>query len=100
VVLMGTLRCGELAWSSLYSNLLDPNFADLALLVPRSSQRSATLYERAKYIWEHEEYDDWGLAIDEFIVDSNSTGWRQIASNTQRFGIFGGTKESPRVVVL
>jgi hypothetical protein len=96
VVLMGTLRCGEAAWNSLYSNLLDPNSADLALLVPRSSSRSATLYERSKYIWEHEEYDDWGEAIDEYIVGSNATGWRHIANNTQTFGIFGGTKVSPR----
>jgi hypothetical protein len=44
----------------MYANLLDPLNADLALLFGRRADHSASLYERATYVWEVEEPADWG----------------------------------------
>mmetsp|Transcript_6743 Transcript_6743/g.9792 ORF Transcript_6743/g.9792 Transcript_6743/m.9792 type:complete len:882 (+) Transcript_6743:72-2717(+) len=110
VIIMGTLRGGEATWSSMYKNLLEPNSADLALLVPKKTSRSSSsLFDNAKYVWEHEEYEDWGVAIDKYIAGSDQRGWRNIArrqkppdfynKTSKRYnkttGLFGGTKEDP-----
>lgn len=99
VIIMGTIRGGERAWASMYNNLLKPNSADLALLVPRNTPRSSSsLFYHSKFVWEHNEYSDWGFAIDKFIPGGNQSGWREL----QKFkvlnllGVFGGTKETPR----
>lgn len=98
VIIMGTVRGGEKAWASMYNNLLKPNSADLALLVPRNTPRSSSLFNHSKFVWEHNEYSDWGFAIDKFVPGGNQTGWREL----QKFkilrllGVFGGTKETPR----
>ena len=74
VVLMGNLRGGEIAWSTLYENVLDLNQADLALIIGRKppENKTSSLYNRAKYVWEFDEYNDWGDAMD--LI--NGTGWR------------------------
>jgi hypothetical protein len=100
VIIIGTLRGGEEAWTSMYQNLLEPNFADLALLVPKNTSRSSSsLFEHAKFVWEHNEYDDWGVGIDETIGGSNATGWRHIAipqnSSIDTYGLFGGVEKVP-----
>jgi len=93
IIIMGTLRGGELAWQSFYKNLLEPNSADLALLVPRNTSReSSSLFNRSKYVWEHDEYEDWGEAIDE-VIGGDGT-WRHIAIQNRAKGLLGGTKES------
>jgi hypothetical protein len=78
VIIMGNLRGGEIAWKTLYENVLDLNSADLALIVGRrhdtsAARKSSSLYGRAAHIWEFDEYDDWGDAVD--LV--NGTAWRQ-----------------------
>lgn len=74
VVLIGNLRGGELAWLTLYDNLLDLNQADLALMIGKTpaENKTSSLHNRAKYVWEFDEYDDWGDAMD--LI--NGTGWR------------------------
>mmetsp|Transcript_27030 Transcript_27030/g.57925 ORF Transcript_27030/g.57925 Transcript_27030/m.57925 type:complete len:495 (+) Transcript_27030:108-1592(+) len=74
VIVMGELRAGEMAWETLYKNVLDPNSADLALMTTNNLTLypNNTLMKRAKYVWYHEEYDDWADAID--LVDGNR--WR------------------------
>ena len=76
VILLGNLRGGEMVWNSLYQNVLDPNMADLALMIgdTRDSYRNASLLYRAKYIWRFPEYDDWADAID--LI--NGSRWRSI----------------------
>ena len=73
VIIMGNLRGGEIAWQTLYDNVLDVNRADLALMIGRSTQRNSSLYKRANYLWEFDEYDDWADAVD--LI--NGTAWRQ-----------------------
>lgn len=74
IIILGNLRGGELAWSTLYDKVLDPNQADLALMIGRvpADRRTSSLYQRATYLWEFEEYDDWADAMD--LI--NGTGWR------------------------
>ncbi|GFH46292.1 hypothetical protein CTEN210_02766 [Chaetoceros tenuissimus] len=76
VILTGGLRSGEQAWTSLYKNILDPNSADLALMIEKQSSEplypNSTLFERARYTWFFDDYIDWADAID--II--NGTRWR------------------------
>ena len=59
VVLIGSARGGEETWSSLYKYLLNPLSADLALLFGTSNNKTSSLYKKAKYVWEIDEYEDW-----------------------------------------
>lgn len=93
VVVIGNLRGGEVAWESLYKNLLDANKADLALLIgeTRDSYRNASIFHRAKHVWTIQEYDDWADAIDKI----NGTAWRNnvlpfLTADSE--GILGGVK--------
>ena len=99
VVLIGDLRCGEKAWQSLYTNVLDTNSADLALLGTNDINNRypyASLLNRAKYIWETPEYDEWADALD--II--NGTDWRttvlpQISNYSLSKGLLGGIFGTP-----
>jgi glycoprotein-N-acetylgalactosamine 3-beta-galactosyltransferase len=98
VVLIGSVRGGEGTWKSLYEHLLDPNQADLALMLGKMPDWSASLYNRAKFVWEFDEYDDWSSAVDEAfdITSFNSMAkWRALAKATAPNGPFGGTNEDP-----
>lgn len=74
IIILGNLRGGELVWSTLYDNVLDPNQADLALMIGRvpTDHRTSSMYQRATYLWEFEEYDNWADAMD--LI--SGTGWR------------------------
>jgi uncharacterized membrane protein YgcG len=76
VVLLGNLRGGEVAWHTLYRNVLDVNSADLALMIGstiRDNYQNATLFQRAKYQWIIPELDDWGDAIDSISMATTTT---------------------------
>ena len=74
VILIGGLRAGERAWETLYSQVLDINRADLAVMTSNkeSTYPNSTLYDRARYVWHHKQYDDWADAVD--LV--RGAGWR------------------------
>lgn len=96
VVIIGNFRGGEQAWQSLTRNVLDPNSADLAILIPEDDDiaKSSSLYERAKYVWTYQDYDDWGDAID--LI--NGTEWRSLIDYNRPKAapsIFGGVKGEP-----
>ena len=59
IILLGSARGGEETWKSMYKYLLEPLSADLALLFGKTSDKKASLYKKAKFIWEIEEYSDW-----------------------------------------
>jgi hypothetical protein len=59
VILMGNARGGEETWQSMYKYLLDPFSADLALLFGKTNDKSSSLYNKAKYLWEIDEYSNW-----------------------------------------
>ena len=98
VILIGNLRCGEKAWNTLYQNILDVNKADLALIVgdTDAQYRNASLFQRAKYIWRFQEYDDWADALD--LI--NGSQWRQtvlpqISQYSLDKGLLGGVNGTP-----
>ena len=59
IILLGAARGGEETWKSMYKYLLEPFSADLALLFGKTSDKKASLYKKAKFIWEIDEYSDW-----------------------------------------
>ena len=59
VILVGSARGGEETWATIYKHLINPYSADLALLFGQNSDKSSSLYKKAKFIWEIEEYSDW-----------------------------------------
>jgi hypothetical protein len=98
VILLGNLRCGESAWKTLYENVLDVNSADLALFIGETKEnyRNASLFARAKYIWNFPEYDDWADALD--LI--NGSQWRttvlpQISQYSLDKGLLGGVNGTP-----
>ena len=99
VVLLGNIRGGEPTWQSLYHNLLDPNQADLALMIGHENKWESSLYMRAKYVWNFPEYKDWSAAIDDLFGTnaSDEHSWRRIAlANKMDSSPFSGTKEDPQ----
>lgn len=80
-VVIGSLRGGEEAWRTLYSQVLDVNpNTDLALLIgdTRPELRNATIFERAKFYWKFPEFDDWGDPIDVMERSlKNYSDWRE-----------------------
>lgn len=56
---MGNARGGEKTWNSLYENLLQPYNSDLALCFGSKENKNISLYQKAKYIWELPEYENW-----------------------------------------
>ena len=90
VVLMGSARGGENTWQTLYDRLLEPNGADLALLLGATAAKAGvSLYARAKYIWEVRDFADWSDALDSMGGDGT---WRAIARNNTKSHemVFGG----------
>jgi hypothetical protein len=92
VVIIGSIRGGEKAWSTLYENVLNVNSADLALMVgeTRDVYSNSSLFNRAKYHWKVQEYDDWADAID--LI--NGPKWREEVLPRLDKGIaLGGIKD-------
>ena len=75
VIINGQMRGGLIAWNSLKQYVLDFYNADLAYLGPPTSEHNI-LYQRAKYIWEEKEHDDWGEVLD--AVNNGDTSWRSL----------------------
>ena len=67
VCLMGSVRGGAATWRSLDRHLLQPNNADLALMISARDDVHAlapALAARARYIFRQPEPADWGQALD------------------------------------
>lgn len=91
VLLTGTVRGGEPTWNSLYKHLLDYNSADLAMVIQQSNDHSSSLYDRARYIWEIPNFNDWADAFD--LIPGIAKDWRNrtLPYNGGDYGIlFGG----------
>lgn len=59
VILIGNARGGEQTWKTLYKNLIDIYEADLLLCFGKTEHKQNTLYQKANYIFELDEYSDW-----------------------------------------
>jgi hypothetical protein len=81
VVVLGNIRGGEPTWRSMCRHLLDPNMADLAMLIGEgnpsesSKMKPTLLHERAKYIWTVPEFEDWADAMED--IPNKPPDWRK-----------------------
>jgi hypothetical protein len=75
VAVVGTTRAWELTWESFSANVLDELGADLALCVGDRDRGPNPFYERAKYVWEAHEPEDWADAYDEA---AENLSWRSL----------------------
>ena len=89
VILIGNARGGEKTWSTLYTNLLDIYNADLLLCFGKVDTKNSSLYNRAKYIYEIEEYDDWTNYYNNYFNDN----WYSSFLHGQNHGLAGGLKQ-------
>jgi hypothetical protein len=91
VVVVGTTRAWELSWESFAANVLDELGADLALCVGDRDRdnRPNPFYERAKFVWEAHEPDDWAEAYDDAVGDSS---WRALLRPHDQ--LFGGIRDT------
>lgn len=93
VCLIGDARGSHIAWDSLYKHVLDPLCADLALLFGKVSacqKESCSLYSRAKYVWEFDEPEDWGVFYDQIANEQGGAPWRDAIASTCAEGLWGG----------
>jgi hypothetical protein len=94
VIVLGNVRGGTPAWKSMIREVLDPNMADLALLVgegdPVNPPERTLLHDRAKYIWTVREFEDWADAMED--IPDTPPDWRQ--------RLFGTTNSSRRGNIL
>jgi len=60
IVFLGNARGGEKTWATFYKHLLAPFNADLALLFGFTENKTSSLYSKAKYVWEFNEFENWG----------------------------------------
>jgi len=87
VVLLGNARGGERTWNSMYTHLLEPLGADLALLFGHTRQLDSSLYQRAQYVWEVPEHLDWA---NYYMHKCRTNNWLRLAKKFSRDGIMGG----------
>lgn len=88
IVLLGNARGGERTWETMYDNLLSPYNADLALCFGKTGKKVASLYHRAKYIWEISEYNNWKQYYKTFMDDSGY--WEKSFISGATTGLAGG----------
>lgn len=86
VVLLGNARGGEKTWQTMYENLLTPYEADLALLFGKTKTKNNSLYDKAKYVWELEEYKDWA----DYYKKHCSGCWFKFFNHFKNYGTGGG----------
>lgn len=73
IILIGNARGGEQAWNSLYNNLLDVYSADLCLCFGKNTiNNNNILYDKAKYIFNIEEFMDWSIFYQNILPRANS----------------------------
>lgn len=94
VILNGNPRGGEKTWHSMYSNLLEPYGADLALCFGYNEDKTSSLYSRANYIWEIPEYENWEDYYIEHLGDDQP--WKKSFDRGKSIGFSGlyGTEGS------
>lgn len=85
VVMIGNARGGEECWQSFYKHVLVPYRSDLALCFGSSDHR-CSLHDKAKYLWEMEEYKDWK----DYYEDKLNGFWEKSFLLGSSHGLAGG----------
>jgi hypothetical protein len=97
VVILCETRASKSTFDSFKKNLMEPFQADLALCVANNSRedKGNPFYQTAKYVWQTEEYDDWGDGLEHLVEDAHPN-WRELlAIKDQWLGGVKGKGEQP-----
>ena len=86
VVLIGNARGGEQTWKTLYDNLIDVYSADLLLCFGKTNNTNNSLYKKAKYVFELEEYNNWNNYYQQFFTNK----WKDSFLHGKNHGLAGG----------
>jgi hypothetical protein len=86
VILIGNARGGEQTWKTLYDNLIDVYSADLLLCFGKTNNTNNSLYKKAKYVFELEEYNNWNDYYKKFF----SNKWKDSFLHGKNHGLAGG----------
>ena len=100
VVLLGDLRCGEHAWESLYTNVLDVLLADLLVVTePSTNYPNASLLQRALQVaFLPKHYDDWSEALDLINSTWKDRVWPLYRPDNILLGGVGNTTGSGAII--
>jgi hypothetical protein len=90
IILIGNARGGEDTWRSMYENLKTPYNADIALCFGKNDNKTSSLYQNAKYIWEIDEYQDWYDYYSKYFKGN----WISLLEKNKHVGLLGGIKDS------
>lgn len=86
VILIGNARGGEQTWKTLYDNLIDVYSADLLLCFGKTNNTNNSLYKKAKYSFELEEYSNWNDYYEQFFRNK----WKDAFLHGKNHGLAGG----------
>tara|TARA_Y200000002_G_scaffold344218_1_gene317288 strand:+ start:436 stop:1311 length:876 start_codon:yes stop_codon:yes gene_type:complete len=89
IILLGSARGGEETWNSMYKYLMKPLSADLALLFGKTDNKKSSLYQKAKFVWEIDEFTDWWDYFEKFF----SHRLYEIYKKNEIEGLGGGIKD-------
>ncbi len=89
-ILIGSARGGEETWETMYRHLLAPYKSDLALCFGESDDKSASLYDRANYVWDIPEYENWRDYFSQYFPED----FDQIFVDSKVTGIMGGIDDA------
>ena len=74
----------------MYRHLLAPYKSDLALCFGESDDKSASLYDRANYVWDIPEYENWRDYFSQYFPED----FDQIFVDSKVTGIMGGIDDA------
>lgn len=81
VIIIAETRAHEYSYNLFHKNVLEGLPADLALCVAKNEWEDIRnpFYQKAKYVWTHDEPEDWGSALDAAQSIENCSGdWRRL----------------------
>lgn len=90
IILLGNARGGEDTWKTLYENLMAPYNADLALCFGKNDNKTSSLYNKAKYVWEMPEYNNWCDYYNQYF----NGYWKQSFELGAHIGLAGGLENN------
>lgn len=88
-IVMGNARGGEQTWETLFSNLLEVYNSDLLLCFGKTDQKDNSLYKKANYIFEIDEYKDWRDYYTQYFFNN----WEKSFLRGRSIGLAGGFKK-------
>ncbi|MSQ98815.1 MAG: hypothetical protein EXR85_05910 [Xanthomonadales bacterium] len=97
VIILAETRSCSSTFALFEKNLLNVFQADLALCVADNERedKGNRFYQKAKYIWQSKEYEDWGEGL-EYLIENHHPDWRKLLQIPKQWlGGIRGEHEHP-----